>query len=42
MKQLFGFVAGILIPALITVGAGISNPALAQTWPSKPMRIVIA
>jgi tripartite-type tricarboxylate transporter receptor subunit TctC len=31
-----------LIPALITVAGSISNPALAQTWPSKPIRIVIA
>lgn len=42
MKQLIGFIASILILALITVAAGISNPALAQTWPSKPIRIVIA
>jgi tripartite-type tricarboxylate transporter receptor subunit TctC len=42
MKQSIGFVVGILIPALITMAGGISNPALAQAWPSKPMRIVIA
>lgn len=42
MKRLIGFVAGILIPSLITLAAGISNSALAQTWPSKPIRIVIA
>jgi len=42
MKRLTGFAAGILIPALITVAGGLSNPALAQTWPSKPVRIVIA
>src|SRR6266481_9206507 len=39
MKRLIGF---ILIPGLITMAGGISNPALAQTWPSKPIRIVIA
>src|SRR2546422_9217022 len=38
MKQCVGFVAGILIAGLIVV----SSSALAQTWPSKPMRIVIA
>jgi tripartite-type tricarboxylate transporter receptor subunit TctC len=32
----------ILIPGLILTAGGISNPALAQTWPSKPIRIVIA
>src|SRR5712691_9746972 len=41
MKQLIGFVAGILIPGLIVAG-GTSNFALAQTWPTKPIRIVIA
>ncbi len=41
MKRLIGFVAGILIPGLILAG-GLSNPALAQAWPSKPIRIVIA
>jgi len=38
MKRSTGFAAGILIPALIAV----SNPAHAQTWPTKPIRIVIA
>ena len=38
MKRSIGSVGGILISALISV----SNPALAQTWPAKPMRIVIA
>jgi len=42
MKQLIGFVAGILIPGLILMAGGIPNPALAQAWPSKPIRIVIA
>jgi tripartite-type tricarboxylate transporter receptor subunit TctC len=42
MKQLIGFVAGILIPGLVLTAGGIPNPALAQTWPSKPIRIVIA
>ena len=42
MKQLVGFVAGILTPALMLAGVGISNPALAQSWPSKPIRLVIA
>ena len=42
MKQLIGFVAGILIPGLILTAGGLSTPAQAQTWPSKPMRIVIA
>jgi tripartite-type tricarboxylate transporter receptor subunit TctC len=41
MKRLVGFVAGILIPGLVIV-TGVSNSALAQTWPSKPIRIVIA
>src|SRR6266704_6595185 len=38
MKQLIG----ILIPGLIMMAGAVSNPALAQAWPSKPMRIVIA
>src|SRR5712692_10840464 len=42
MKQLTGIVAGIFIPALLLMAGGISNPALAQAWPSKPIRIVIA
>src|SRR5437879_4244247 len=42
MKRLVEFVVGILIPALFLMAAGISNPALAQAWPSKPIRIVIA
>jgi tripartite-type tricarboxylate transporter receptor subunit TctC len=42
VKQLIGFAAGILLPGLILAAGGISNPALSQTWPSKPMRIVIA
>src|SRR6266571_2807116 len=42
MKQFVGFVVGILIPVLIMMAGGISNSALAQAWPSKPMRIVIA
>jgi tripartite-type tricarboxylate transporter receptor subunit TctC len=42
MKQSIGFVAGILIPALIATAGSLSNPALAQTWPIKPIRIVIA
>src|SRR5712691_5350626 len=33
---------GILTPGLILVAGGLPNPALAQAWPSKPMRIVIA
>src|SRR3979411_912161 len=41
MKQLIGFVAGILIPGLIMAG-GTSNFALAQAWPTKPIHIVIA
>jgi len=39
MKRLIGFVA---VPALILTAGGLSNPALAQTWPTKPIRIVIA
>jgi tripartite-type tricarboxylate transporter receptor subunit TctC len=35
MKRWIGFVIGILIP-------GLSGPALAQSWPGKPLRIVIA
>ena len=42
MKRSIGFVVGILIPGLIVTAGGLSNPALAQTWPSKPLRIVIA
>jgi tripartite-type tricarboxylate transporter receptor subunit TctC len=42
MKQLSGFVTGILIPGLILLAGGLPNPVLAQTWPSKPIRIVIA
>ena len=42
MKQSTGFVVGILIPGLILTAGGMSTSALAQTWPSKPMRIVIA
>ena len=38
MKQLIG----ILIPGLILTAGGMSNSALAQSWPSKPIRIVIA
>jgi len=41
MKQSIGFAAGILIPSLLMAG-GVSNTALAQTWPAKPIRIVIA
>src|SRR5260221_5494874 len=39
MKRLIGFVA---VPALILTAGGLSNPAQAQTWPTKPLRIVIA
>src|SRR5882762_2925239 len=39
MKRSIRFVAGILIPAVITT---LSDSALAQAWPSKPIRIVIA
>ena len=42
MKQWVGLVVGILIPGLILAPGGLSNPALAQAWPSKPIRIVIA
>ncbi|PYX72410.1 MAG: LacI family transcriptional regulator [Acidobacteria bacterium] len=42
MKQLVGFVVGILLPGLILMAGGISNSALAQAWPTKPIRIVIA
>ena len=41
MKRLIGFAAGILIPTLLTI-EGLSTSALAQTWPSKPIRLVIA
>jgi tripartite-type tricarboxylate transporter receptor subunit TctC len=42
VKKLNGFAAGFLVQVLVAA-AGISpSPALAQTWPSKPMRIVIA
>src|SRR5690242_1968552 len=36
MKHWVGFVLGIAVPGLV------SSSALAQTWPAKPMRIVIA
>jgi len=36
MRQWIAFVVGILIPGLAV------NSALAQTWPAKPLRIVIA
>jgi len=42
IKRLTGFAGGILIPALIAMAGGISNSALAQAWPGKPLRIVIA
>src|SRR5258706_454719 len=42
MKRLIGFVAGSSIPALILTAGGLSTPALAQPWPTKPIRIVIA
>jgi len=38
MKRLIG----ILISGLVLSAAGLPNPALAQTWPSKPIRLVIA
>jgi tripartite-type tricarboxylate transporter receptor subunit TctC len=41
MKRSAGFV-GMLIPGLIMVAGGVSSTALAQAWPSKPIRIVIA
>ena len=42
MKRLVEFVVGVLISSLITMAGGISTPVLAQAWPAKPMRIVIA
>jgi len=42
MKRSTGFVVGILIAALGLAAGGMPNPALAQTWPGKPIRIVIA
>src|SRR6267143_6862921 len=42
MKQSIGFVAGILIPAFILMAGGASSSVVAQTWPTKPIRIVIA
>jgi tripartite-type tricarboxylate transporter receptor subunit TctC len=42
MKHWIGFAVRILIPGLVMVTGGISNPALAQSWPSKPIRLVIA
>src|SRR5712691_7011054 len=36
------FLVGILTSGLILVAGGTSDSALAQTWPSKPIRIVIA
>jgi tripartite-type tricarboxylate transporter receptor subunit TctC len=42
VERLIGFVVGILIPGLVLTAWGASNSALAQAWPSKTMRIVIA
>ena len=42
MKKPMGLAAGILIPALIVVAVTAPSSAQAQTWPSKPIRIVIA
>jgi tripartite-type tricarboxylate transporter receptor subunit TctC len=42
MKRLIEFIPSILIPALILIAEGLPNSALAQSWPSKPIRIVIA
>jgi len=42
MKKPMGLAAGILIPALIVVAVTAPGSAQAQTWPSKPIRIVIA
>jgi len=42
MKRSTGFGTGILIPALITMAGGVSDSALAQAWPAKPIRLVIA
>ena len=42
MKRAIGFVARILIPGLVVTTGGVSSSALAQTWPAKPLRIVIA
>ena len=42
MRRLVGLVVCILMPALITMAGGLSNPALAQSWPTKPIRLVIA
>src|SRR5258708_7967219 len=38
MKRLIG----ILISGLVLPAAGLPNPALAQAWPGKPIRLVIA
>jgi tripartite-type tricarboxylate transporter receptor subunit TctC len=42
MKRLSGFVTGIFILGFILMAGSIANPVLAQTWPSKPIRLVIA
>ena len=42
MKRLVGFVVGVLISSLVTMAGGLSTPVLAQAWPAKPIRIVIA
>src|SRR2546430_1281735 len=42
MKRSVEFVVGVLISSLITMAGGISTPVLAQAWPAKPIRIVIA
>jgi tripartite-type tricarboxylate transporter receptor subunit TctC len=42
MKKWVGFVVGIAVPGLVIMAGGVSKSAVAQAWPSKPIRIVIA
>ena len=42
MKRWVECLVGVLISSLVTMAGGISTPVLAQAWPAKPIRIVIA
>ena len=42
MKRLNEFGTGILIAALVAMAGGLPDSALAQSWPAKPLHIVIA
>src|SRR2546423_1592389 len=42
MKRWVECLVGVLISNLVTMAGGLSTPVLAQAWPAKPIRIVIA